>query len=103
MLPDDGGGEGVGDGEQEGHHGARPASSSQFIIHFKMFKKNYLGFSINFRKCFPKLLQNIDNLWPSIDFGWLVFVFVLIFDGKLFPPSKKFFPNSENSYRNHFS
>ncbi len=27
MLPDDGGGEGVGDGEQEGHHGACPASS----------------------------------------------------------------------------
>ncbi len=54
MLPDDGGGEGVGDGQQEGHHGARPASSSHIIIHFKMFKKNYFAFSINLKKNFPK-------------------------------------------------
>jgi hypothetical protein len=46
LLPDDGGGEGVWDGEQEGHHGARPASRS-----FKMFAVLYFV-----RKFFPKLL-----------------------------------------------
>jgi hypothetical protein len=53
VLPDDGGGEGVGDGEQEGHHGARPASRS-----FKI----YFALSIFVKKIFfPKLLQKINN------------------------------------------
>ncbi len=105
MLPDDGGGEGVGDREQEGHHGARPASRS-----LKMLEKFILVYLYFLRKFFPKLLQKIDNLvfrlcWQSLfstSFVWLVVVIVMIFDSKLFSSVKKFFPNSEKAYRNHY-
>jgi hypothetical protein len=37
VLPDDGGGEGVGDGQEEGHHGARPASRSLKMLKHLFF------------------------------------------------------------------